>query len=178
MCPTSLQNGSLMARFAAPTCWNFYHIIRFAKDYCPPASQAAGQCEGRVSQVGAEGGKGGSFTFTKDYCPSASQTAGQCRRGEGPSVGHKGEGHPVGIRGGHLTLQLPVPPSPSAGPWLAVFTLPLPFRPACLPFRPAHCLQQHHGLDGRRLRFQVFQHQHVPPRRAGGALRHGHARCG
>ena len=40
-----MQNGSLMARFAAPTCWNFYHIIRFAKDYCSADSQAAGQCE-------------------------------------------------------------------------------------------------------------------------------------
>jgi hypothetical protein len=39
-----MQNGSLMARFAAPTCWNFYHIIRFAKDNCPDASQAAGLC--------------------------------------------------------------------------------------------------------------------------------------
>eukprot|EP00798_Chlamydomonas_sp_ICE-L_P014725 gene14725-20769_t len=27
-----MQNGSLMCRFAAPTCWNFYHIIRFTQE--------------------------------------------------------------------------------------------------------------------------------------------------
>ena len=27
LCPPS-QNGTLMCRFAAPTCWNFYHMIR------------------------------------------------------------------------------------------------------------------------------------------------------
>ena len=42
---SAVQNGSLMARFAAPICWNFYHIIRFAKDNCKPEAQAAGQCE-------------------------------------------------------------------------------------------------------------------------------------
>ncbi|GAX78046.1 hypothetical protein CEUSTIGMA_g5488.t1 [Chlamydomonas eustigma] len=40
-----MQNGSLMCRFAAPTCWNFYHIIRFAKDFCPEAAQVAGSCQ-------------------------------------------------------------------------------------------------------------------------------------
>lgn len=27
-----MQNGSLMCRFAAPTCWNFYHIIRMTNE--------------------------------------------------------------------------------------------------------------------------------------------------
>lgn len=25
--PALMQNGSLMCRFAAPTCWNFLHVI-------------------------------------------------------------------------------------------------------------------------------------------------------
>ncbi|KAG1668956.1 hypothetical protein FOA52_001000 [Chlamydomonas sp. UWO 241] len=29
-----MQNASLMCRFAAPTCWNFYHVIRYASEYC------------------------------------------------------------------------------------------------------------------------------------------------
>ncbi|KAF5836465.1 LMBR1-like membrane protein-domain-containing protein [Dunaliella salina] len=32
--PALMQNGMLMCRFAAPTCWNFYHIIRMTKDVC------------------------------------------------------------------------------------------------------------------------------------------------
>lgn len=32
-----MQNGSLMGRFSAPVCWNFYHIVRMTKDI-------AGEC--------------------------------------------------------------------------------------------------------------------------------------
>ena len=42
--PPPPQNGSLMCRFAAPTCWNFYHIIRFAKDFCSNEDQEAHLC--------------------------------------------------------------------------------------------------------------------------------------
>lgn len=39
------QNGSLMCRFAAPTCWNFYHIIHMTKDLCPAkAKTCKGKC--------------------------------------------------------------------------------------------------------------------------------------
>jgi hypothetical protein len=43
----ALQNGSLMCRFAAPTAWNFYHIIRFACKPCIPGriGKCDAQCE-------------------------------------------------------------------------------------------------------------------------------------
>lgn len=41
--PPFSQNGSLMCRFAAPTAWNFYHIIRFA---CKPCVEGRmGKCD-------------------------------------------------------------------------------------------------------------------------------------
>mmetsp|Transcript_35578 Transcript_35578/g.79011 ORF Transcript_35578/g.79011 Transcript_35578/m.79011 type:complete len:727 (-) Transcript_35578:712-2892(-) len=43
-----MQNGSLMCRFAAPTCWNFYHMIRYASDYCDLTEEKAGTCQNTV----------------------------------------------------------------------------------------------------------------------------------
>jgi len=43
---SSSQNGMLMCRFAAPTCWNFYHIIRMTKDVCNGCEWGVGGARG------------------------------------------------------------------------------------------------------------------------------------
>jgi len=54
-----MQNGSLMARFAAPTCWNFLHVVHMDGVVASAAALAAGGLGAGAAGPGDSGGGGG-----------------------------------------------------------------------------------------------------------------------